>query len=594
MADKQATIYVIDVGSTTGEIHGGRDESNLEFGLRYFWTKIAENMATNRITLNVGVIAFRTNETKNSMYPQDGYHNISVLKSLGKVEMSHIRFLRAKLVTNDAIEGDAISAVVIAMSEIINFTKLKNGKPGKFIRKIILLTDGQSTLDSDDIESITAKVNESEIELIVIGVDFDDPAFGFKEENKSLFKQQNERILRNFVEGCDRGKFCTTAAAVQEISQPTVKEVKPYVTYEGQLTLGDVEMYPESAICIDVKRYFRIKKAKAPTASRYFIHTPDPKVATDNEQSSKIDIVNDEREYDERESVESDDISPVRYMKAYTVDDPFSAGGKRELEIGSLTRGYLYGRSIVPMNGADEGVNKLETFKSFKILGFIPTDQHQKYLAMGESCITVAQPVNDRSQLAMSSLVHALLELESYAIARIVLKNGAEPAIVLLAPYIEPGVLEALVDVPLPFSEDLHIYQFPPFEKVTTGSGDESQEHENLASSDLNSAMSDYVDAMDISSFGRNQEGTPTEFMPIEETYSPSVHRIYHSITQRAMYPDRPLIPPPEVLMKIAKPPLRLAMQTNDQLQELIRVSEVEKAQPVETNNLKKLGQGSD
>lgn len=590
MADKQATIYVIDVGLTTGEFHGGRNESNLEYGLRYFWTKIAENMATNRITLNVGVVAFRTDETKNSMYPQDGYHNISVLKSLGKVEMPHLQFLRAKLVTNDTIEGDAISAVVIAMSEIINFTKLKNGNPGKFIRKIILLTDGQSTLDSDDIENITAKVNESGIELIIIGVDFDDSVFGFKEENKSLFKQQNERILKSFVEGCDRGKFCTTAAALQEISQPTVKEVKPYVTYEGQLTLGDVKMYPESAICIDVKRYFRTKKAKVPTASRYFIHTPDSKVATDDEQSNEIDLVNGVRE-----SVESNDISPVRYMKAYTVDDPFSAGGKREIEVESLTRGYLYGRSIVPMNEADECVNKLETFKSFKILGFIPTDQHKKYLAMGESCITVAQPVNDRSQLAISSLVHALLELESYAIARIVLKNGAEPGIVLLAPYVEPGVLEALVDVPLPFSEDLHIYQFPPFEKVITGSGAEFQEYGNLASSDLNSAMSDYVDAMDISNFGRNEEGTPTEFMPIEETYSPSVHRIYHSITQRAMYPDRLLITPPEVLTKISKPPPRLAMQTNDQLQELIRVSEVEKAQPVETNNSKKnFGRGLD
>ncbi len=75
---------------------------------------------------------------------------------------------------------------------------------------------------------------------------------------------------------------------------------------------------------------------------------------------------------------------------------------------------------------------------------------------MGESCITIAQPVNDKARMAMSSLVHALHELESYAVARIVLKNGKDPLIILLAPSIEPD-LEALVDVPLPFAQDVRV-----------------------------------------------------------------------------------------------------------------------------------------
>ncbi len=86
---------------------------------------------------------------------------------------------------------------------------------------------------------------------------------------------------------------------------------------------------------------------------------------------------------------------------------------------------------------------------------------------MGESCVTVAQDVNDKARMALSSLIHALHELESYAVARIVPKDDKDPQIILLAPYIEPN-FEALVDIRLPFAEDVRMYRFPPLDKVVT------------------------------------------------------------------------------------------------------------------------------
>lgn len=108
--------------------------------------------------------------------------------------------------------------------------------------------------------------------------------------------------------------------------------------------------------------------------------------------------------------------------------------------------------------------------------------------------------------MALSSLIHALHELESYAVARIVMKTGKEPLIILMAPMIEPDI-EALVDVPLPFAEDLRIYRFPPLDRVITTSGATVTTHRNLPSEDLNDAMSDFVDAMDLSEFGKDDEG---------------------------------------------------------------------------------------
>jgi len=124
---------------------------------------------------------------------------------------------------------------------------------------------------------------------------------------------------------------------------------------------------------------------------------------------------------------------------------------------------------------------------------------------MGESCITVASKANDKASMALSSLVHALFELESYAVARMILKEGKDPQILLLAPLIEPDV-EALIDVQLPFAEDLRVYRFPPLDRVITTSGTTLTKHRNLPTEDLTDAMSDYVDSMDLSTFGRDDE----------------------------------------------------------------------------------------
>jgi len=107
--------------------------------------------------------------------------------------------------------------------------------------------------------------------------------------------------------------------------------------------------------------------------------------------------------------------------------------------------------------------------------------------------------------MAFSSLVHALHELDSYAVARIVPKNGKDPSIVLLAPFIDPD-LEALFDVPLPFAEDVRIYRFSPLDKVIAASGAILEKHRYLPTDDLADAMSDYVDSMDLSTFGRDDD----------------------------------------------------------------------------------------
>lgn len=40
MADKEATVYIVDVGKSMGERHHGRSVTDLEWAMQYVWDKI--------------------------------------------------------------------------------------------------------------------------------------------------------------------------------------------------------------------------------------------------------------------------------------------------------------------------------------------------------------------------------------------------------------------------------------------------------------------------------------------------------------------------------------------------------------------------
>lgn len=82
---------------------------------------------------------------------------------------------------------------------------VKHCKKLKYIRKIVVVTDGKGAMDAEGIEGIVGKIKEENIDLVILwvvllkpplwlvlitnsGVDFDDPEFGVKEEDKDPVK----------------------------------------------------------------------------------------------------------------------------------------------------------------------------------------------------------------------------------------------------------------------------------------------------------------------------------------------------------------------------------------------------------------------
>lgn len=167
------------------------------------------------------------------------------------------------------------------------------------------------------------------------------------------------------------GTFATAAEVIQSLSNPEIKKTRPYKTFDGRLCLGDPENYPETALFIDVQRYFKTHKATPPSASSYVTRGPNANGGPSNQSSHTLD--------GDVEMAEAPDLSAVRTTRTYQINDATDPRGKRDVDREELSKGYEYGRTAVPVSEIEENVTKYETIQSFSIIGFIPNDKVRRF-----------------------------------------------------------------------------------------------------------------------------------------------------------------------------------------------------------------------
>lgn len=315
--------------------------------------------------------------------------------------------------------------------------------------------------------------------------------------------------MRQLCEDC-HGVFGTLKQAVDELGIPRLKKVRPVPSYRGVMTLGDPEQY-DTAMSIDVERYPRTMVSTPQTASNFVVRS-------DMGTSSSNGPPADEAEMPDVKN----DLTSVHNAHTYQVKDEEAPGGKRDVNREELAKGYEYGRTAVHISESDQNVTKLETKAGLEIVGFVPKQnvgcfgasafvnltlsQYDHYMNMTRSNTIIAQRINEKAVMAFSSFIHALYELDNIAIARLVVKDGKDPIMLAMAPSIEPGY-ECLVDVEVPFAEDVRSYKFAPLDRIVTVSGRVLGEHRNLPNWELLSAMDHFIDGMDLSTFGRDDDG---------------------------------------------------------------------------------------
>ena len=319
----------------------------------------------DRKNATLGVVGLRTDRTENELDNEESFQHLCVLQEIGQLLLPGLKQLHSFFKVSDTDDGDAVSAIVIAIQMIAKYCRKL-----KYRRKIVLITNGKGSIESDPdgIAEIARKIKADDIELVVVGVDFDDPDFGFKEEDKDKKKSMVEGTLKSLVEDCD-GIFGTMQEALDELGQPRLKTTKPVHSYRGQLTLGDPGSY-DSAICIDVERYPRVMVRRPLSASKY-VQRADFSNGHVSPHSSATMLQDADGDTAMTETGQNN-LTSVRSTMTYQVEDPEAPGGKRDVNRDELAKGYLYGSTAVHLSESDQNVTKLETQAGLEIIGFIP------------------------------------------------------------------------------------------------------------------------------------------------------------------------------------------------------------------------------
>ncbi|RUS32622.1 hypothetical protein BC938DRAFT_474861 [Jimgerdemannia flammicorona] len=359
MAGKAATVYLLDLAPTMGAKRQNENVTNLDNSIKLLTAMIQDKVIIGRKTDMVGVVLSGTNalkpltyyiratiETENHLATEPGqYEHITELRAISQPNLALLRELNSSVVVGDD-PGDLIDALIVAIDMMVVHCRQL-----KYQKKLVLFTDAETPVNIDDAEAIQNQLINNNIELAIVGIDFDDPDTGFKQEDKPDVKRENEEFFRSLITNVN-GTFITVPEAFSELFSFRTKSVKPTTVYQGDLTLGDPEAHPDTALAIPVHMFARTYELKSLTAKKYSVLA---ETSPENERKTC-------------------EVTMSRTFKIKGMGEAGEGVEEEEVEKEDLEKAYMYGKTIVPIRKVDEEVLKLKTNKELSILGFLNAD----------------------------------------------------------------------------------------------------------------------------------------------------------------------------------------------------------------------------
>ncbi|KIK99226.1 hypothetical protein PAXRUDRAFT_822994 [Paxillus rubicundulus Ve08.2h10] len=590
------TMFLVDISPSMGAMRsvtlpdGSNGEARniemtkLEWSLQFVKMKIQEMIFNGRKTDQCGVVIFGSEETDNIINGKNGgYDHVAEYIQIGRPNAGTLAKLDELRASQTA--GDSIDALIVGIETQDFYLEKKR----TWTRKIVVVTDGENPMEIEDWEAIVTKMAGLNISLTIVGVDFDDDELPYHEEDKSTMKRANETFYARFTSSLPDGLglFGTLERALLSLSYPHIKETKSSLL-ATTLRLGDVETRESEAIELGVKLAKCTSLARAGGWKKFV----GVEVVEDVEPEGKVTFTEVKRrtEYfiDTSSDADADGKGTTPQDVPMDIDEEEGSKGDgmhlEKVEKEQLVRGFKYGSTYVPC--PDGQFEKLRTKKGIDIYGFFQTKNLNRSYPMSEVWYVYASPTSVPDQLAFSSIVQAMYEKGVLAIARMVTRDGADPKMGVLSPVVWPGV-DVLLWVQMPFADDVRHYTFPSLSVLTSRSGERITKHPYLPTEEQLEAMDMFVDAMDLTDAGEEEEdgSCPSWFDP-RLSYNPSIHRTKQAQFHSAVVSDlasHPLPPPHCELTKYFNCPRRVVKAARDALEEckgIFNVKEVPKKAP--------------
>uniref|UniRef100_A0A8C4PNK4 X-ray repair cross-complementing protein 5 n=1 Tax=Equus asinus asinus TaxID=83772 RepID=A0A8C4PNK4_EQUAS len=514
MSKAAAVVLCMDVGFAMSNSLPG-EESPFELAKKVM-TMFVQRQVFAESKDEIALVLFGTDGTKNALAGEDQYQNITVHRHLMLPDFDLLEDIESKIQPGSR-QADFLDALVVCMDVIQRETVGK-----KFEKKHIeVFTDLSSPFSKDQLDIIIHNLKKSSISL-----QFFLPFPIGKEDGTG------DRGDGNL--GSDHHGLDFPLKGITEQQKEGIRMVKKVMmSLEGEEGLDEIYSFSESLrrLCV----FKKIERRSIPWACQLTIGSNlSIKIVAYKsivqEKVKKSWTVVDAR------TVKKED---VQKETVYCLNDDDETEVPKEETI----QGYRYGSDIIPFSKVDEEQMKYKSEgKCFSVLGFCRSSQVQYF--MGNQVLKVFAARDDKAAaVALSSLIHALDELDMVAVVRYVYDRRANPQVGVAFPCIK-DTYECLVYVQLPFMEDLRQYKLSPLKNNKKCTPTEAQL----------SAVGALIDSMSLVKKDE-EENTIEDLFPTTKIPNPEFQRLFQCLLHKALHPQEPLPPIQQHILNMLDPP---------------------------------------
>lgn len=514
--NKAAVVLCMDVGLAMSNSFPG-EESPFELAKKVI-TMFVQRQVFAENKDEVALVLFGTDGTENALAGEDQYQNITVHRHLMRPDFDLLEDIESKIQPGSQ-QADFLDALIVCMDLIQKETLGKKFEK----RHIEVFTDLSSPFSRDQLDIIIDNLKKSGMSL-----QFFLP-FPIVKKGGTGDRGDGSLLLD------DHGPSFPPKGITEQQKEGIQMVKKVMMSLEGEDGLEEIYSFSESLrqLCVFKKteRHSMPWSCQLTIGSNLSIKIVAYKSITQEKVKKSWTVV-------DARTLKKEDIQKET---VYCLNDDDETEVSKEDTI----QGFRYGSDIIPFSKVDEEQMKYRSEgKCFSVLGFCRSSQvHMKYF-MGNQVLKVFAAKDDEAAaVALSSLIHALDELDMVAVVRYAYDQRTNPQVGVAFPLIK-DTYECLAYIQLPFMEDLRQYMFSSLKNNRKCTPTEAQL----------SAVDALIDSMSLVQKDE-EEGTIEDLFPTSKIPNPQFQRLFQCLLHRALHPQEPLPPIQQHILSMLDPP---------------------------------------
>lgn len=497
--------------------------------------------------------------------------------------------------------SDFVDALIIGV-DMLAGVEPKKGTATNM--RLFLVTDAAGVVNVANLDEIIAKMNELNISLNVVGVDFEEsldtvklsqsethtekveekvkeegaeeaikvkgelssqppstPAAKKKvdtaavKDPKQQRKLRNESALRDICGRVTRSLIVPVREALDMMHYFQSRAVTSTPNYRGYLDIG-------STVKIPVWTYLKTKEETLPrmvaiskrsAESRFERAIVDASTSSGSASNSNdrntggaaVATTGDDKDGDN--AFLSNVLEPtlehtmgVSMDKTYTAMDNPDEIVPKEHHV----RGYKYGKTWVTSTKND-AIMPFTAEPCLKVIGFTAESSVPRHFYTSNAEVIVPYSGDSSAAQAISALCHSMTLTGMVGIVRVVKRKNTAPMLGVITPHIGEHS-ETLYLNRLPFNDDLRLYGFASL--IETETSPDVPKHAIPTERQLN-VTEDLINSLDLSEAAVSAYGEPMEALKPKYTFNPSLQYFYQVILSRALKPNLPMPPMDESIL---------------------------------------------